>query len=293
MFGTKRRSPSPTFLLGLGAQKAGTTWLHAYLDRSPQFDGGYFKEYHVLDAIDLDYPSAARRAFDGAIAAAERGLRGEEIGPRHLHRAAMIADTRVYYDYFSTLAHADPEVRLTADYTPIYALLPQRRLEEVRAEVSRRGMRPAAMFLMRDPVERIYSQIRMRARDVPENLGADAETMLLKWHRKEIYASRSRYEDTIRRIDATFPEEDAYFGFYEELFTRDTVQDICRFLGIDMIEPDFAERKNVSSPRSDDGPDAATLRKVARSLRPTYEFVAERFPDRDIRALWPNAHYVL
>ena len=30
-----------TFLLGVGAQKAGTAWLHRYLEDSPQFDGGF------------------------------------------------------------------------------------------------------------------------------------------------------------------------------------------------------------------------------------------------------------
>ena len=42
-----------TFLLGLGAQKAGTAWMHRYLESSPQCDPGFRKEYHVWDAVDL------------------------------------------------------------------------------------------------------------------------------------------------------------------------------------------------------------------------------------------------
>ena len=46
--------PGPrTFLLGVGAQKAGTTWLHKYLTASPQMVRGYRKEYHVFDSSDL------------------------------------------------------------------------------------------------------------------------------------------------------------------------------------------------------------------------------------------------
>ncbi len=40
-------------MLGLGAQKAGTTWLSDYLRSSPQYDYGFRKEYHVLDVVDL------------------------------------------------------------------------------------------------------------------------------------------------------------------------------------------------------------------------------------------------
>ena len=41
------------FLLGIGAQKAGTTWLHAQLNRRRDADFGFLKEYHVHDALTL------------------------------------------------------------------------------------------------------------------------------------------------------------------------------------------------------------------------------------------------
>ena len=48
---TTRRQP--TFVLGVGAQRGGTTWLSRFLNHSPQFERGYRKEYHVFDALDL------------------------------------------------------------------------------------------------------------------------------------------------------------------------------------------------------------------------------------------------
>ena len=41
------------FLLGLGAQKAGTSWLHAQLNRRRDADFGFLKEYHIHDALPL------------------------------------------------------------------------------------------------------------------------------------------------------------------------------------------------------------------------------------------------
>ena len=42
-----------TFVLGLGFQKCGTSWLYRYLQQSEKFDGGELKEYHIWDAIDI------------------------------------------------------------------------------------------------------------------------------------------------------------------------------------------------------------------------------------------------
>lgn len=42
------------FLLGIGAQKAGTTWLHNQLVLNNNVDLGFAKEYHVLDSIFIN-----------------------------------------------------------------------------------------------------------------------------------------------------------------------------------------------------------------------------------------------
>ena len=39
------------FILGVGAQKGGTTWLHRQLNSNQNIDLGFRKEYHILDAI--------------------------------------------------------------------------------------------------------------------------------------------------------------------------------------------------------------------------------------------------
>ena len=37
--------------LGVGAQKAGTSWLHYQLDSREDTDFGFLKEYHIFDAL--------------------------------------------------------------------------------------------------------------------------------------------------------------------------------------------------------------------------------------------------
>ena len=42
-----------TFVLGLGAQKAGSSWLHAQLNHRRDAEFGFLKEYHIHDALTL------------------------------------------------------------------------------------------------------------------------------------------------------------------------------------------------------------------------------------------------
>ena len=46
--------PTPgVFLLGVGAQKAGTSWLHQQLQQRSDADFGFLKEYHIHDALTI------------------------------------------------------------------------------------------------------------------------------------------------------------------------------------------------------------------------------------------------
>jgi hypothetical protein len=84
-------------------------------------------------------------------------------------------------------------------------------------------------------------------------------------------------------------------GFYEELFDPARASSessrLSAFLGIDHREPDLGARFNVS-PRTSQLPEA-TVREVAEHYRATYESVASRFPDRDLRTIWPSSRFVL
>ena len=44
-----------TFVLGLGAQKSGSTWLHSYLNHFSFSDFGPVKEYHIWDGVYSEY----------------------------------------------------------------------------------------------------------------------------------------------------------------------------------------------------------------------------------------------
>ena len=49
-----------TFILGIGAQRCGTTWFYEYLSQYENFNGGFAKEYHIWDALDIQVLSTNR-----------------------------------------------------------------------------------------------------------------------------------------------------------------------------------------------------------------------------------------
>jgi hypothetical protein len=284
-----------TFLLGVGAMKAGTTWLHDHLAASPQCRPGLRKEYHVFDSLDLaKEPYLLKRVVAKAHASLDEVAEARRTDPTFLVQAAMIADEELYFDYFTALLARSPETRLTLDITPGYALLSAERLAGIRASFEQRGVRAVAAYLMRDPVERIWSQVRMQKRRRPEHNPGTAEELVAQRYAEPTYADRTRYETTVRNLDQAFGEE-VFYGFYEELFDPATsASEIARlsgFVGIDAHEPDLGAQFNVS-PRSAELPEP-TVRAVAEHFRATYELVASRFPDRDLPKIWPSSRFVL
>jgi hypothetical protein len=261
-----------TFLLGVGCQKGGTAWMHRYLEASPQCDPGFRKEYHVWDSLDLPAGRLAR----------------ERIESQGGQRAEFLHDPDRYFDYFSGLLEPS-DIRLTADITPGYAALSVGRLSMIRDAFVARGVRPVAVYLLRDPVERIWSAARMDMRRRGDAAPEDPETRVGHMYKHPMYADRTRYDLTMDALEQAFPREDVFYGFYERLFSRDTLASLCDFLGIDFHEPDLGRQVNVSPKAEGAGLPEDTVRTVAHHFEHVYDAVQRRFPDLDLADLWPSA----
>lgn len=280
-----------TFLLGLGAQKAGTTWLHDYLITLDGVDMGFLKEYHVFDARHRSDDS--RRKAD-LVAKAQRLLSRSDVDftrkPHFWTYLAMLADSENYFNYFSGVL-CQPGTFVTGDITPSYSMLGAQELHMIRNALELRGVNCKAIFLMRDPVERLWSAARMRRRERPQAADAPEDHMVLHALKRGGFAGRTRYEKSLAAMDAAFGPEDCLTCFYETLFQEQEVRRICAFLGLEYRVPEFDKRVNVSQktvPLSED-----TCRIVAQHFAPTYQAVAQRFGAEAVRNLWPHARFVI
>jgi hypothetical protein len=311
---------TPRFVLCIGCQKGGTTWLAEYLRGSADVRLGLRKEMHVLDAHFLetnrDWHERRLARIDARLARAgsARGPVREAMARRaegHRRAQRLAGDLEDYARYFRELADA-PGVAAVADLTPDYALLTAEHWTRTREVLERHGFAPRLLFLMRDPVGRLESVWRMRARDqaikavahraLPARAlsrGAALWRHVVAKLAPNLFASgfrafatqplnleRSRYERTIAAVEAAFPPEAIHYEFFETLFRPEAMARIAAFAGIADRPANLAERQNASPLQT---PIAARERAELRALlEPTYAYCAARFGEVRLRALWKS-----
>ncbi len=267
------------FVLGVGAQKAGTSWLHWYLEQAPNADCGRYKEYHVWDGLTLP-------AFPRLKLTPKQAQRNEKTALRY----RMQQDPETYFSYFADRL-ASPDITVTADITPLYAALSAETLGRIRDGFAARGVACRAVFLMRDPMERLWSSARMvhRRDGVPINKRLSTpEAYLREIYNKPFGQVRSRYDQTIDRLERVFEQDAIYVGIYEEMFAADRIADLSKFLGIEARPELVQERINADCQAPAVPRDLAG--QVAREYRDVYAFCAARWPE--LREIWPGFAYL-
>ncbi len=280
---TKGPATPGVFLLGVGAQKAGTSWLHQQLHSRPDADFGVLKEYHVHDARTV--PELARfRRLDVAIRRP-----GSWIQPRSWLRQWFIRKPQRYVDYFSWLLKRprlrSGPVRLTGDITPSYAVLSAATLGEIRDAFTQRGIPVRPVFLMRDPIERLISSQRMKLRKQGLR-GAAIEVATLRQRVAKGRGLRSDYGQTLDALDQAFGLEHCFVGLFETLFTPPTYAELCHFLGIPYQEPAWGEKVNVSATKTVIPDDL--LAEMGRQNADDLKRAQQALPNLDLQRLWPT-----
>ncbi|MCO5135082.1 MAG: sulfotransferase [Phyllobacteriaceae bacterium] len=283
-------SRQKTFLLGLGAQKTGTTWLHRYLDEAPNADFGRMKEYHVLDARFIP---ACRNFRVGRVNAWEQVRNIFSRGSRPLLRYRLQQNLDAYADYFSRILDK-PRIQLTGDLTPSYSGLGADALIEVKDLFNRRDINVKAVFIMRDPVERCWSSVRMARRRAEKSAPGSADPdwqVLEKSYANPQLELRTRYDKTIDAIETAFNPSEYRLFLFEELFRKDTMIELENFLGMDLGKPDFDRQVNVTKRQGQQIPDDLQ-RAVAQYYRPAYEAAFRVFGKDRVTGLWKTSRFL-
>lgn len=265
-----------TFLLGVGAQKAGTTWLSYYLSSSGRTATfGNLKEYHVWDALHL--PLCRTRLVSKQDSRANTDLS---------IRFHMQQSPGYYFDFFASLMDGQSR-SLAFDITPSYAGLGSDIFKTIQSGFAARGVGTKAIFLMRDPVERCWSNVRKMSFTKSGRINVPEEEVVAH-ALSEAAEMRTRYDLTIAELEAAFVPEALYCGLYEEIFVLKDVSRISDFCRVD-ARPALLEKSVFGSPKEKPLSDDAAG-QIARHYRGVYEFAAKRFP----RApdLWRSYRYL-
>lgn len=204
--------PAPDFLC-IGAQKAGTTWLDRMLRQHPRVFLPPMKEVHFYDFLYIpEHRGWIRTSFQKHVDRQEQGkgigrlLKGREKGTDafagYFARLAALPRRQDTW-YEAVFDHPDAEGKRRGEITPAYSILPAEGIAHVRA--TNPAMR--LLYIVRDPVDRALSHLRMAAarRGRP-----GIELIWLEDERPELLEAalaRSAYRENIARWEAVFPPE--------------------------------------------------------------------------------------
>lgn len=233
--------------LCVGAAKAGTSWLHQQLAGHPECHFRAIKELHYFNALEngrlkqelkkhgaQQSEMLERLALTGHAPSAEQAARLADRGAWMdvLERAG--ADVDAYLAYLRDGAGTRSVV---GEMTPAYALLPEERL----AEMARMAPDVRFLYLLRDPVERLWSHVRMMAgrRDEEGRVEAEACAHILKRTlkgREDQIAMRSDYAGALKRLGAAVPKAKLLVDVFEDMIGANGLDRICDFLGIARIK---------------------------------------------------------
>lgn len=271
-----------TLLFGVGAMKAGTSWLHDYLASHPDVHFSPVKEVHYFDVLESRLDRHHLNSKIDSIVARLENIKKcpiEEISNKVGAADNALDSIRIYenssgaheiYRYFLLKKYKNQKI--VGDITPSYCALPEARLEEMY------NLAPSVKFLfvMREPIDRLWSAIRMRAKQIDGNFEALCLDLA-----KEVIAtnnhpmlSRSDYRGTVENLDSVAERDDVLFLFYENMFHSDSIDNLCDFLGIERKAGSDSKKVNSGVPSSIPTDIAEKLFDI---LKPQYDFVMSRF----------------
>ena len=217
--------PQPDFIC-IGAQKAGTSWFDTMLRQHREIFLPPMKEIHFFDFIYLpEHRPWIRTSFNKHM---RRLQQREPALAAYFDRLATIPRRQDAW-YRAVFEHPEAGRRVTGEITPAYSLLPAEGVARARAVNSALKV----IFILRDPVDRALSHVRMAAnRRRTDNVGDgwfEAEANLLP-----AVLARSAYRENIHRWEAVFPPEQILYLPYAGIRRApvDFLRQVEAFLGV-------------------------------------------------------------
>lgn len=261
---------SNKILYGIGAQKAGTSWLFDYLSTHNDFFCPVIKELHYFDNaylkeycggwedhfISKKIPNVINRNLS------RNNLPNKdwEVLKSTISRLNLRND-RDYFDFVKS--QVEP---LFVDITPSYSMLDS----DTFLKMKNTTLETKFIFIMRNPVDRIWSSLRYTANN--DNGIINLDKLDLKSQQIKL---RSDYKRTIINLEKVIDKKDILYLFYEDLFKDETINKVCDFLDVNYKPPKL--NKIVNSSLNKDKVPLEIKEKILNEYGDVYKFVIDKF----------------
>lgn len=282
------RLPPRVDFLGIGAQKAGTTWLWEMLRADPRIWLARGKELHYFDR-SFRYPSPNLLATDRFL---------ERLFSRAAHNRQF--RRRCWTDVRNAISHRDWELlrwllryyfrtcgddwylslfqqgsgRVCGEITPAYAILER---EDV-ARIHRLLPDLKIILLLRNPIDRAWSRIRF-AWTLGEFDAVDDFAQIRAAIERPGPSLRGDYLRTLEIWESHFLLPQIFIGFFDDIVERpsELLRDVLSFLGLEPgSSPGPRLRQNVGKSREAEMPLPVRC-YLAKKYLPDLEKLSVRF----------------
>lgn len=224
----------PDFV-GIGAQKAGTTWLHVNLNEHPDIWLPPTKEIHYFDG--LGNMGQVKRNFNAFL---KNSLDAKEMDWEKMdfmrHFVFEVPKGTAWYKKLFQYGNE----KVHGEITPAYSIVGRERIEELKTI----NPKVKIILLLRDPIERAWSNLRFDARKMKEDPNSWSEEKINEFLNKADNIAKTSYATIINNWRAVFSENQMLIRFYDEIKydQMGLLKSVCDFLEVEFKQEYF---KNV------------------------------------------------
>ena len=256
---SKTIADGPAFL-GIGAQRAGTSWVHSMLSMNPEIWLPPIKELHFFDMYLPDGSKAAKYGehLDGRFRSYARILLNRQISS--IQQARELGNI-VKFDLLSGIgfpsikrykglfAGASKSGNCPGEITPAYATLTTDQVRYVRQVL---GPYLRVFYIIRDPMERMWSHLTKDRRKAKFYCRRDNSfEYQIRFLNSEGFRLRTSYASTIENWRSVFGSENFKLLFFDDIAKngKELVYEIEKFIGVnhnssDVVLPPQNSYKN-------------------------------------------------
>ncbi|MGH6889592.1 MAG: sulfotransferase family protein [Rhizomicrobium sp.] len=282
----------PDFIC-IGAQKAGTTWLDRMLRQHPDVWLPPTKEVHYFNRVyeqranvsSKDARKIDKTRMNSVLNSVRRTLSSRQDPAEQMEMIgclSLIGAPEPSDETYGRIFQFAPADSVCGEMTPNYARLPGeaiRHMLELQPKVR-------ILFILRDPIERDWSQLRMQdQRNELQHLS------YVERLARPALLGYSDYATTIERYRCHVPAENFLILFFDDMADRpnEFLQAACDFLGLDVGRSEFRGRDEAIHTGSPVPMPPDLYQALRQSLAPVYRRLLSL--DNPIVQKWYARHY--
>ncbi|QXT41154.1 sulfotransferase [Gymnodinialimonas ceratoperidinii] len=262
-------------LLGIGAQKAGTSWLHSTLGQHSEIWVPPFKELHFFDH---KFVPSNRKWTEWHI---RKGVR--ETRARWQEKNVLSIENSDYLDriqerpmfngqWYKHIFSKCPETKMGVDITPEYCQVSREGIEFIKKFL---GRDLKVIYIIRNPIDRAVSQLKMNvSRQSAKPVTLDD---WLEFADAPVIAERGDYQKYIPRWSQAFNEGSLLLLPYGLLRKNPIglLRSVESFLGVGKFDYVNAEQRVFASPKMNVPMDVEDF--FGEKFRDQCDFIKGRF----------------